>query len=136
MFNIPLPTQSLSFIEFAALTPPLSDALCVVLQRDYKVDDTPHRLVWSPHVGVEEGEECLVVSHGSDVDVIDVRAVIATVPSGMKIASKKLEKGITTLPAVHSLVSSHSKMSNYVCSSGPSYPPPPWLGCNRLVPVP
>lgn len=73
-------------------------------------------------MGVEEGEECLVVSHALDVEIIDVRAVIATVPSGMKIASNKLEKGITTLPAVHSLVSGHSN----ICSSGvnPSYPSP------------
>ena len=120
MFNTPLPTI---IVNFAALTPPLSDALCVVLQRDYKVDETPHRLVWSPHVGVEEGEECLVVSHGSDVEVIDVRAVIASVPSGMKIASKKLEKGITTLPAVHALVSSHT----FVVRGSKSIisPPPP-----------
>ena len=78
--------------------------MCVVIQRGYERDTLPHRLVWSPHVGGEEEEETLVVSHGREVEVIDVHAVIKTVPSGMKLPRKKLEQGVTTIPDIHSQV--------------------------------
>lgn len=53
-----------------------------------------------------EEDETLVISHNTDVEVVDVWAVIRAVPSGMKIASSKLEKGITFLTNVHSQVGS------------------------------
>ncbi len=56
-------------------------------------------------MGGEEGDETLVVSHGNDVMVVDIRAVLRTVPSGLKIAASKLERGVTVLPAVHTAVS-------------------------------
>ncbi len=77
----------------------------MVLQHGYEVDDCSHRLVWGPHVGGEEGDETLVVSHGNNIVVVDVQSVLHTVPSGIKISTVKLERGVTTLPAVHTGVS-------------------------------
>ena len=55
-------------------------------------------------MGGEEEEETLVVSHGREVEVIEVHAVMRTVPTGMKLPRKKLEQGVTTIPDIHSQV--------------------------------
>lgn len=91
---------NMSRVEEVAKAP--TDALCVVVQRGHESDKLPHRLVWSPHVGGDDEEECLVVSHGQEVEIIDFHAVMKTVPFGTKISRKSLSSGITTIPGIHS----------------------------------
>ena len=78
-----------------------------MVQRHYEVEECPHRLVWSPYV-LQDGEDdslCIVATHGTVVEVIELQTVLATVTTGMKITRKSLEKGILTIDNAHYKVS-------------------------------
>ena len=59
--------------------------------------------MWSPYV-LQDGDDdspCIVTTHGTVVEVIDLQTVLATVTTGMKIARKSLEKGVLTFDNAH-----------------------------------
>lgn len=82
-------------------------ALKIVIQRSSTVQNVAHRLTWSPHVPLPEEEEeeqeiCnIALTHGTDIEVLDIHEVFSKYPNGMRVPRDQLHCGCLSIKGAH-----------------------------------
>ncbi|KAL5467578.1 hypothetical protein EMCRGX_G031830 [Ephydatia muelleri] len=82
------------------------DALKLIIQHSSATDDVEHRLTWCPYVCQEDGDQdepalILAISHGNNIEAVDLQVLFKQYSSGMTVPSDRVADGLVSIPDAH-----------------------------------